>query len=819
MRSISRLAVLFSAAIATLLTATLPGWTQVPEGDPTDGPVVSAAVPPGTGAFEALPVATPGPRIVDGDISDWTGEATSYGGTSVVSDGELIYQDHIFDAHGPDDGRDARRYENTDQAEDVIPQAYRIDSLAQADLRGELGAPIPDQFAYDDSVGDAASHQDNADLVEVRVALRGNNLLLLARTTTLTAPDQTALVLLADTIESSEVREVGFNSGLTTSTGDFAVFLSNAAATVTNLADGESKPLAGGQVAVNADGFTNAIEARIPLNAIGGDQGLRLALAAGTLAGSGDSFADIALDPGEGDLDPVESAIDAANPPDAKPQTNVANVAFRYDEPVRMWFEKQQGLALNAGTIDPFFTDVDAAKLRAGVSERYVPGPGYHDRIFESTTTPAILQESGRNGLFQHYGIYLPASFNGDPMPLQLWLHWRGGFAHSGAAVVPKVFKQFGEDKDTIVVAPSGRGTSTWYVGRGHVDFQEVWSDVMDSYPIDRDHVYVTGHSMGGWGSYLLTLLYPDRFAAAAPVAGPVTQGAWTGADFDGCDEFSTGEYSPCFIAANDSRPRDQFTRKLLRNALHVPYAILHGTSDELVFYSGVARQAEELANLGYRFRFYTYPGYEHYSHPIMDQWSEAARYLHTFSRDPNPAHVVYKRDMPFEVATEEVQSGGADLDFSFDSAYWMSGLSPVDDATGIATFDGRSLAIPETPHLAVPDTGAPTSPGQTGPYTITGLQWTADPTAAVPVLSNAFEAILEGADAVTLDVDRMALDTASSITGSVSTEAPLALGFLGDWAAAPTVTVDGTTVPTALDGKLLTVDLPAGDHEITIVP
>ena len=817
MRSLSRHAVLWSTAVATLAAATVPGWTQVPEGSPTDLPVLSAAVPPGTGTAQALDPVTPTAKVVDGDISDWAGTASRYGGTSVTSAGEFIYQDHIFDAHGADDGRDARRYENTDQAEDAIPQAYRIDALAQADLRGELGAPIPDQFAYDDSVGDAASHQDNADLEEVRLAYQGGHLVLLARTTTLNAADQTALVLLVDSVPGDTPREVGFNSGLVSSTAEYAVFLSDATSIVSDLVTGTSSPLPGGAVAVNPDGFVNAVEARIALREIGDVENLNIALAAGTLAESGDSFAPIPLDPGEPELDFAEEGIDAANPPAPKPEVNVANVAFRHDEPVRMWFERDQALALNAGTIDPFFTTFDASKLQAGTTERYVPGPGYHDRIFESTSTPAILQERGRDGLFQHYGVYLPTSYASEPTPLQFWLHWRGGHAHSGAAVVPKVFKQFGEDKDTIVVAPSGRGTSTWYVGRGHVDYREVWKDVTDTFAVDRDRVYVTGHSMGGWGSYLLTLLYPDRFAAAAPVAGPVTQGAWTGIDhFEGCEEFAADDYTPCYISANESRPIDQHTRKLLENSLHVPYAILHGTSDELVPYSGVARQAQRLAELEYRFRFYTYPGYEHYTHPIADQWSEAASYLHNFTRPENPAHVVYRRDMPFEIATEEVQSGGADLSFDFDSAYWMSGLSPVDEEAGTATFDGRSLAIPEAGHIVAPDTGPPAAPGQTGPFAITGMQWLTDPTATTAT-SNAFEATLVGADAVTLDVARMALDTTQAITGSISTEAPLTLSLVGDWTAAPALAVDGAAAPATLVDGVLTVEIPAGAHEVVI--
>ncbi|HEX3600181.1 MAG TPA: prolyl oligopeptidase family serine peptidase [Lacipirellulaceae bacterium] len=37
---------------------------------------------------------------------------------------------------------------------------------------------------------------------------------------------------------------------------------------------------------------------------------------------------------------------------------------------------------------------------------------------------------------------------------------------------------------------------------------------------IDADHLYVTGLSMGGYGTWRLVAAYPDRFAAAVPICG-----------------------------------------------------------------------------------------------------------------------------------------------------------------------------------------------------------------------------------------------------------------------------------------------------------
>jgi hypothetical protein len=279
-------------------------------------------------------------------------------------------------------------------------------------------------------------------------------------------------------------------------------------------------------------------------------------------------------------------------------------------------------------------------------------------------------------------------------------------------------------------------------------------------------------------------VIYPDRFAATFPASGPPTQGLWAGCDDDAC-----------FGSANGGRPRDQLTYPLLDNLRGVPLVSFHGTEDELVPVSGAIKQAERLRELGYRYRLYLFPGQEHYGPPIVDQWGEGARYEHQFRRDPNPAQVTYLRSMAFERAVEQVNAEKLALDFSFDSAYWMSGLEPVDATKGVARFDGRSLAIRDEPHGLLPEAGA-AAPDQAGPYAMEGQAWTPGRGAA-PATRNAFTAKLSGARAVMLDARRMRLDPRRRIEGDVTTAAPLHLTLRGVGA----------------------YDLPAGHHTLVITP
>jgi pimeloyl-ACP methyl ester carboxylesterase len=685
----------------------------------------------------------PSAKTVDGNIDDWSGTATGLGGQTVHARGELIYTDHVLDAYGADDGGDRDRLAQLDPLNEAASETYRLEPIFQADLGGEFGVPLPEQTKAEEQYGDLP-RQDGADLLELRVAADANELQVLARTTNMATAGQSAVLLLADTAPGSTERAVPFGTGLHSSTAEVAILLANGGGKAVDLLTGTEMPIA---VAVNPSGYTNAIEAAVPLAALGHVGSLRLAAATGAFNGS--TF------------------------------TNVANVAFRGGEPVRVWFDKRQALALLGGSIDEFFSPVVVGELQAGRTDAVRMGPGYYERIFASSAS--ISTEGGQEGVNQHYGVWVPSAYGdgANPVPMTVWLHWRGGKAHSAASLTPRIMRDFGEAVGGLVVSPRGRGSSSWYVGRGQYDVDEVYADATELFNVNLDKVYVTGHSMGGWGTYLSTILHPDRYAAGLPVAGPVTQGAWTGADFEGCDEYKYDEYSFCYIETNSSNPRVQHTRRLLPNLRNVPLGIFQGAIDELVPVSGVTRQAEELVNLGYRHRYYLFPTYEHYSHPVVDEWAEGVRYMHQFTRDPNPARVTYIRDMPFERSVESgpnQQDNVVEGSFDFDHAYWMSELTPADGVNGVARFDGTSLARPAAQTVTVPEAGGPASLSQVGPYAMTGLAWLTNPLSAAPAKVNGFQLALSGASAVRLDLARMGIDAAQPISATVTTDTPLEL-------------------------------------------
>jgi dienelactone hydrolase len=693
-------------------------------------PVLGSEVPAGGGTVLRMPDRRAPARIVDGRTRDWPGALPAFAGARKYARGTLVYRDHITDAYGPDNGQDAARLGVLDPATEAEPELFRLDPAYQY-VPGEFGVPtgpLDPRVHYGD-----LPHVDAADLSEVRLGTDARrDLWLLARTTTMKDAG-TALLVLLDTAPGKTARPVPYNSGLTSSKADVAVFLAGSHGSWTDLASGATHAF--GSVATNPAGYTNAIEARIPAAALGGRRD-RVGVAVATGLADNGKLKTLDLQP------------------------NVANVAFRTSEPARDWWDKRQGLDLYQGTADAFFTTADLARMAAGASERYVAGPGYHDRIFRSD--PRISAEKGDEGVLQHYGVYLPDGYRaGKPSPVQWWFHFRGGNAHIAAAVVPGIFRDMGAAHNSVVVTPDGRGESGWYVGRSHLDYREVYRDVHRLLTLDRNREYIAGHSMGGWASYLLPVLYPDRFAASFPASGPPTQGAWLGCEGD-----------PCYMEANGGDARAELTTPLLANLRNVPVVAFHGSEDELVPVSGPIAQTNRLRDLGLRYRLYLFEHQEHYGPPIQDEWTEGAAYEHGFVRDRNPGRVTYSRSMRFEHAVNTVNNEQkVAFGFRFDHAYWMSGLRPVDRKAGVASFDGTTLARPEAPHTLVPEAGGPSALGQSGPYTMVGQRWE---DGAKPKPRNRFRVTLTGARAVTLNLRRMGLTRRAR--GTVTTDGPLRL-------------------------------------------
>jgi predicted esterase len=123
------------------------------------------------------------------------------------------------------------------------------------------------------------------------------------------------------------------------------------------------------------------------------------------------------------------------------------------------------------------------------------------------------------------YRLYVPRSYDGsNPTPLVVMLHGALGdesYYFSGL-FDPAVIKGEADRRGYILVGVNGRGR----FGLSQEDVFEVINAVKRDYNIDASRIYLTGHSMGGFGAWLVASSQPDLFAAVAAVSGgPPAQG------------------------------------------------------------------------------------------------------------------------------------------------------------------------------------------------------------------------------------------------------------------------------------------------------
>jgi predicted peptidase len=119
------------------------------------------------------------------------------------------------------------------------------------------------------------------------------------------------------------------------------------------------------------------------------------------------------------------------------------------------------------------------------------------------------------------YLLYLPADYGRDNRrwPLVLFLHGAGERGDNLDLVQkhgPPKRIAAGEEFPFIVVSPQCPKGSWWTPEATNILLDEVAA----TYAVDADRVYVTGLSMGGFGTWALAIDQPNRFAAIAPICG-----------------------------------------------------------------------------------------------------------------------------------------------------------------------------------------------------------------------------------------------------------------------------------------------------------
>lgn len=193
------------------------------------------------------------------------------------------------------------------------------------------------------------------------------------------------------------------------------------------------------------------------------------------------------------------------------------------------------------------------------------------------------------------YLIYLPEGYSAESRevwPMVVFLHGSGERGTDTELLKvhgpPKLIEQ-GQKFPFIVLSPQCPSKEDF-------DTEVLFSlieHIVKEYNVDRDRIYVTGLSMGGWATWNLAFAHPGYFAAIAPVCGYL----------------------------NRNFPEKAAEIK------NMPIWVFHGANDDVVPIQGEASIVSILRSMGSTIKFTVYPTANHdswtetYNNPQLYEW------------------------------------------------------------------------------------------------------------------------------------------------------------------------------------------------------
>jgi hypothetical protein len=679
------------------------------------------------------------PELTNAGI--WRASPILVSGTTAYRGGEFLYQDYLYDDHG----------------------AHEMSDPTDPRASGDTFSKPNGTYTYPTGPGYA---NNAADLVEFRVKPTAG---ATAFRVTLNTLENPSLIAFSIALGGRPGQTFRFPDGANV-VAPADLFLtvhpsgSQLVASLTHA--GTDAPVAGPAPAVHVDLQRRQIEVDVPQQDWNpGQNTVRLAMGVGL------------WDAANGRYLLPQAAADATHPGGAGTATNPPaffNVAFRTAEPqpsvtaetgavtdAAWWRDQQQGTALAAGDLSPFFANVNFAELGAGTTDNsQVPVSGPMDRILASHFEPAQgANYSGECGLqgaedpstcvpeyqgnLQPYAVYIPvggAPTGGYGMTLLL---------HSLSANYNQYYgsrnqSQFANrTKPSIVITPEARGPDQEYEGLGAADVFEVWADIGRLYPLNPAYSDITGYSMGGIGTFKLGSQFPDLFARAQPTVG--------------------------FETNND----------VLASMRNLPVLMWNASADELVNASDYGQTAQRLSSLGYRYELDVYqPCANSLCSPVLanhlmlainDQFAPAAAFLGSATVNFNPAHVTYVVDTSRDHPEYGIRG---------DHAYWVSSVTVRQSGTDgqIDVFSHGFGTSDPVASGSQPGTGTLTG-GNMGPLSYASLTQTWGP-ATPAVASDTLDVNATNIAAATIDPSRAHVDCKAKL--NVTSDGPITITLAG---------------------------------------
>lgn len=144
--------------------------------------------------------------------------------------------------------------------------------------------------------------------------------------------------------------------------------------------------------------------------------------------------------------------------------------------------------------------------------------PPVQDTFPAQQTGITVQKIDTKGGNISNYVLYIPDGYNEKKdykWPIVIFLHGVGEMGNNIDVIKNVGLVKVAAGKPFVIVAP--QCLSGWW----NTQYLEVlYKEVINKYHVDPKRVYLTGLSMGGFGTWDWSAAHPERFAATVPISG-----------------------------------------------------------------------------------------------------------------------------------------------------------------------------------------------------------------------------------------------------------------------------------------------------------
>ncbi len=229
------------------------------------------------------------------------------------------------------------------------------------------------------------------------------------------------------------------------------------------------------------------------------------------------------------------------------------------------------------------------------------------------------------DGSLQYYAV--TPQLNGPQKNAALFLSVHG----AGVEAIGQARAYQSKDWGTLVAATNRRPRGFNWEDWGRIDALEVLEIAKQKFSPDPQHIYLTGHSMGGHGTWFLGSTYPDKWAAIGACSGYPTLKGYGSADGLIPDSSRSAAEQ---ILLRGSNPSDVL--KLVNNYKPLGIYVLHGDADKTVSVMYARQMRKILGEFHTDMSYYEYPNGEHWFGDQSVDWKPMFDFFkwHTLAAD-----------------------------------------------------------------------------------------------------------------------------------------------------------------------------------------